>query len=99
MPRVCRCILLQSPSDRHVAFLLEGMRVTDVINCSIELWRNLEIDDDELLEIVIREVSYQIQWHEKRRKDSTIVTRENIPMSPPKPKARAPPTSKIPHFV
>jgi hypothetical protein len=71
------------------------MPVTDVINCSIELWRNLEIDDDELLEIVIREVSYQIQWHEKHRRDNTVVTREQIPTSLPKPKARAPSKGSI----
>jgi hypothetical protein len=43
------------------------MPVTDVLNSSIELWRNLELDDDELLEIVIREVSYQIQFYSEHR--------------------------------
>ena len=62
------------------------MPVTDVINSSIELWRNLEIDDDELLEIVIREVSYQIQWHEMHPQDDT--PRETIPATLPKSKSR-----------
>ena len=39
------------------------MPVTQALDCAIELWRNLEIDDDELLEIAIQEVSYQIQFH------------------------------------
>ena len=30
------------------------------------MWRNLEIDDDELLEIAIRDVSFQIQLQQKR---------------------------------
>ena len=50
--------LTQPPSDRYIASVLGGIPVTQVLNCTIELWRNLEIDDDELLEIVIREVSY-----------------------------------------
>jgi len=39
--------------------------VTSVLNCAIDLWRQLEIDDDELLEIAIRDVSYQIQLHQE----------------------------------
>jgi len=42
--------------------------VSQVLNCSIELWRNLEIDDDELLEIAIRDISYHIELHEKQEK-------------------------------
>ena len=30
------------------------------------MWRNLEIDDDELLEIGIQDISYHIQLHEKK---------------------------------
>jgi hypothetical protein len=37
-----------------------------MLNCAIELWRNLEIDDDELLEIAIRDVSFQIQLQKAR---------------------------------
>lgn len=44
---------------------LNGLPVSSVLNCGIELWRNLEIDDDELLEIAIRDVSYQIQLQQK----------------------------------
>jgi hypothetical protein len=49
------------PSDRYVATVLHGLPVSTVLNCAIELWRNLEIDDDELLEVAIRDVSYQIE--------------------------------------
>lgn len=42
-----------------------SLPITSVLNCAIELWRNLEIDDDELLEIAIRDVSYQIQLHKE----------------------------------
>mgnify|MGYP005845792063 CR=1 FL=1 len=45
--------------------VLHGLQITSVLNCAIELWRNLEIDDDELLEIAIRDVSYQIQLHKE----------------------------------
>ena len=54
------------PSDRYVASVLQGLPVSSVLNCGIELWRNLEIDDDELLEIAIRDVSYQIQLQKER---------------------------------
>jgi hypothetical protein len=54
------------PTDRYVATVLQGLPVSSVLNCAIELWRNLEIDDDELLEVAIRDVSYQIQLQEER---------------------------------
>jgi hypothetical protein len=38
--------------------------VSNVLNCGIDLWRNLEIDDDELLEIAIRDISYHIELAE-----------------------------------
>ena len=56
----------QSPSDRYVASVLQGLPVSAVLNCAIEMWRNLEIDDDELLEIAIKDVSYQIQLQKMR---------------------------------
>ena len=56
----------QPPSDRYVASVLNGIPVSSVLNCAIELWRNLEIDDDELLEIAIRDVSYQIKLQQER---------------------------------
>jgi hypothetical protein len=37
-----------------------GMPVSEVLHTAIELWHDLEIDDDELMEIVIKEVSYHI---------------------------------------
>lgn len=55
----------QPPSDQYVASVLNGLPITSVLNCGIDLWRNLEIDDDELLEIAIRDVSYQIQLHKE----------------------------------
>lgn len=39
----------QPPSDLYAASVLQGLPVSSVLNCGIELWRNLEIDDDELL--------------------------------------------------
>lgn len=45
------------------------------MNTGIELWRNLEIDDDELLEIAIRDVSYQIQL-QKEREEGVEITLE-----------------------
>jgi len=57
---------VQPPSDRYVATVLQGLPVSSVLNCAIELWRNLEIDDDELLEIAIRDVSFQIKLQQQR---------------------------------
>ena len=45
--------------------MLHGLPITSVLSCAIDLWRNLEIDDDELLEIAIRDVSYQITLHKE----------------------------------
>lgn len=52
---------------------MHELPITSVLSCAIDLWRNLEIDDDELLEIAIRDVSYQIQLHkelEEKAQDS-----------------------------
>jgi hypothetical protein len=65
-PQLTTSILLQPPTDRYVASKLYGIPVSIVLNCGIELWRNLEIDDDELLEIAIRDISYQIQLQKIR---------------------------------
>jgi len=35
---------------------LEGIPMSQVLSCAVELWQNLEIDDDELMEIVIRDM-------------------------------------------
>lgn len=56
----------QPPNDRYVASVLNDLPVSTVLNCAIEMWRNLEIDDDELLEIAIKDVSYQIQLQKLR---------------------------------
>lgn len=40
---------------------LDGLPLSHVLQCAIELWENLDIDDDELVEIAIRDISYQIQ--------------------------------------
>ncbi|KAG7347921.1 hypothetical protein IV203_016626 [Nitzschia inconspicua] len=53
-------------SDKRAAAALQGLPISSVLNCAIDLWRNLEIDDDELLEIAIRDVSYQIQLQKQR---------------------------------
>ena len=49
------------PTDKYAASLLDNLPVSSVLNCAIDLWRNLEIDDDELLEVAIRDISYQIE--------------------------------------
>jgi hypothetical protein len=56
----------QQASDRYVASVLAGVPVSSVLNTGIELWRSLEIDDDELMEIAIRDVSFQIQLQNER---------------------------------
>ena len=48
---------------------MRDIPISNVLNCSIELWRNLQIDDDELLEIAIRDISYHIQL-QKRQEDA-----------------------------
>jgi hypothetical protein len=63
----------QPPTDRYVASVLHGLPVSAVLNCAIEMWRNLEIDDDELLEIAIKDVSYQIQLQKAREEGSDKV--------------------------
>lgn len=40
--------------------------MSTVLNTGIELWRNLEIDDDELLQLAIRDIAYHIELAEKR---------------------------------
>lgn len=72
----------QPPTDRYVAAVLRGLPVSAVLNTAIELWRNLEIDDDELLEIAIRDVSYQIELQQEREEagenlETPIIVRES----------------------
>lgn len=42
--------------------LLHGLPITSVLNCAIDLYRNLELDDDELLEIVRNLVIIGSKW-------------------------------------
>jgi hypothetical protein len=62
------------PSDKRFAAALQGLPISSVLNCAIDLWRNLEIDDDDLLEIAIRDVSYQIQLQKQREDDGDSST-------------------------
>lgn len=57
--------------------MFRELPVSNVLNCGIELWRNLEIDDDELLEIAIRDISYHIQL-QKERGEGTDTIVENF---------------------
>jgi hypothetical protein len=49
------------PSTTLSESSLNGLPLSQVLRCGIDLWVNLQIDDDELLEIAIREISHQIQ--------------------------------------
>jgi hypothetical protein len=71
------------PADKYVASVLHNLPVSAVLNCAIDLWRNLEIDDDELLEIAIRDISYQIQLHQRREDngEGNKETKEDSPSS------------------
>jgi hypothetical protein len=87
----------QPPSDRYVASVFHGLPVSSVLNCAIELWRNLEIDDDELLEIAIRDVSYQIQLQKERDEgnEDGKEQKEEIPSSQSSPSFRQPKLSRF----
>ena len=60
---------LHPPTDKYAASVLGNLPVSSVLNCAIDLWRNLEIDDDELLEVAIRDISYQIQLTDSETSD------------------------------
>jgi len=45
---------------------LDGLPLSKVLQCAVELWENLEIDDDELVEITIRDISHQIQVQDEK---------------------------------
>ena len=53
--------------SRQIDFFPVGLHLSEVLNCAIELWRNIEIDDHEVMEIAIRDVSYQIQLQKRTR--------------------------------
>ena len=63
----------------HPSSPLNGVPLTDALSCAIDLWKNLEIDDDELMEIAIRDVSNQIQVRDSQgdgaeRRSSSLST-------------------------
>lgn len=58
-------VLVKAPTSG----IFKGIPMSQVLSSGIDLWRNLEIDDDELMEIVIKDISYQIEKHEKTGKD------------------------------
>lgn len=62
--------IVAPPSDRYVASVLDDLPVSKVLDSGIELWRNLEIDDDELLEIAIKDVTYQIRLNAGKKSES-----------------------------
>ena len=62
--------ILSPPSDQYAASVLQNLPISPVLNCGIDLWKNLEIDDDELLEIAIRDVSHQIQLQKEKELSS-----------------------------
>ena len=35
---------------------LDGLPMSEVLRCAVQLWQNLEMDDDELMEIAIRDM-------------------------------------------
>lgn len=62
---------------------MHGLPVSKVLNCAIELWRNIEIDDDELLEIAIRDISYQIQLQKQREEGGATANKKSSITSTP----------------
>ena len=48
----------------------DDLPVSEVLRCGVELWKNLEIDDEELMEITIRDISYQIQLQKEQEEDT-----------------------------
>lgn len=73
--------IVQSESPLVAGSSLQGLPLSEVLRCAIDLWENLEIDDDELLEIAIRDVSHQIQLQKNRadKLDETNVSDQNWP--------------------
>ncbi len=46
---------------------LKGIPLSQVLGTAVQLWHDLEIDDDELIEIAVRDVSYQIKVNETKK--------------------------------
>lgn len=55
-----------APTSQLAKDALHGLHVSSVLNCAIRLWEDMEIDDDELMEIAIRDVSYQIKLRKEK---------------------------------
>lgn len=73
----------QQPTDKYVASVFGGNPVTAVLNTAIELWRGLEIDDDELMEIAIKDVTFQIQLQQQREESCIVEPAMELPPSEP----------------
>eukprot|EP00559_Dactyliosolen_fragilissimus_P009165 CAMPEP_0184872842 /NCGR_PEP_ID=MMETSP0580-20130426/41515_1 /TAXON_ID=1118495 /ORGANISM="Dactyliosolen fragilissimus" /LENGTH=968 /DNA_ID=CAMNT_0027375689 /DNA_START=1061 /DNA_END=3967 /DNA_ORIENTATION=- len=48
---------------------MQGVPMSEVLRCAIDLWKNMDIDDDELLEIAIRDISYHIEQQKEIESD------------------------------
>ena len=58
-------IPLDMNASNHKA--LKGIPLSQVLWTAVQLWFDLEIDDDELIEIAVRDVSYQIKVNETKK--------------------------------
>jgi len=66
----------QFANGKSVDPALDGLAVSEVLKCGIELWKNLEIDDDELMQIAIQDVSFQIQLQKDREEGTECVLKD-----------------------
>lgn len=62
-------VIKNSPKDFFANSALDGLPMSEVLCCAVDLWENLQIDDDELLEIAIKDVSYQIGLQKQTHDD------------------------------
>lgn len=67
---------------------LGGLPLSPVLCTSIQLWRDLEIDDDELMEIAIRDVSYQIEVNTSTKGSAKNKHKQNSATSPCRPSTK-----------
>eukprot|EP00546_Thalassionema_frauenfeldii_P003631 CAMPEP_0178935276 /NCGR_PEP_ID=MMETSP0786-20121207/24431_1 /TAXON_ID=186022 /ORGANISM="Thalassionema frauenfeldii, Strain CCMP 1798" /LENGTH=1600 /DNA_ID=CAMNT_0020613357 /DNA_START=111 /DNA_END=4914 /DNA_ORIENTATION=+ len=65
------------PTDGYVASVFQGIPLSSVLNTGIQLWQSLEIDDDELMEIAIKDVSHQIKLREEHE---GVVASKSFPL-------------------
>ena len=64
--------------NRSIRKELSDLPLSHVLTTGIDLWQNDQIDDDELLEIAIRDVSYQIRLQQEREEGIEMVL-DNVP--------------------